>query len=644
MSNSLDFTRLSNLVDAVASRKFVAVAGTLTSSTGYLTGLVTTATTQATASAASATTSQASAADAASAAASSLTVLNRFTSTYLGIQATDPVRSSLGNDILVGAIYIRSSDGRVRFCNSLATNGTPIFADATVAADSASIVSAGRAYFLTLASTTLQTVASAVTFTGAVVGPLVTDWTSRQLVTAVDLQTRLTTSNSSLAAEVTRATAAETALGNSKVDKTGSTMTGALTITSNEASASLVILNNSSNRQYKINVTNDARWRLVDDTSNSERLYVTNTGVVVIPGSLTVVTAATITDLAINRTDGGDPGINFQQSAISRWQLRRSNSAGRLYIARMNSSGAYVDSPWYINETDGSIVQNGTTFNGGVNVRGATSVNANGAFLTLNNTSGVYDSAVIFSNANYTRWIVGRGAGADSFYINRYNDTGGYVGTPLFITGTDGAVSIQGPVINITGPVINTHYVQTPSVLTTSNGAGTNVKIGDDCWIGDVNIPNTVGFRGNQDATAGFVTFGNSGNTLGCNGGDGTLRYAGNPIYHSGNVASMCSSGSIDDGSGNTRWWRMGPDGFVIQGGRYRRNLGDGVNASITLLKPLSAPPLSGTPTPYDPSNTYNDVHVAFAGSTSTTVTFRAIRDDSGGGYVNFDWVCYGYA
>ena len=46
-----------------------------------------------------------------------------------------------------------------------------------------------------------------------------------------------------------------------------------------------------------------------------------------------------------------------------------------------------------------------------------------------------------------------------------------------------------------------------------SNGSGTNFKVGDDAWFGDINIANTVGLRGQQDATQGYIVFGNSNNT-----------------------------------------------------------------------------------------------------------------------------------
>ena len=61
----------------------------------------------------------------------------------------------------------------------------------------------------------------------------------------------------------------------------------------------------------------------------------------------------------------------------------------------------------------------------------------------------------------------------------------------------------------------------------TTNGTGQNFKVGDDAWIGDINLANTLGIRGQQDATQGYIVFGNSnGQSLG-RSGTGALTYQG---------------------------------------------------------------------------------------------------------------------
>jgi len=71
-----------------------------------------------------------------------------------------------------------------------------------------------------------------------------------------------------------------------------------------------------------------------------------------------------------------------------------------------------------------------------------------------------------------------------------------------------------------------------------SNGDGQAISIGDDAWIGDANMTNTAVVRGQNNPNAGYIAFGNTFAGLGCNPDDGTLRYAGNPLWHAGNDGS----------------------------------------------------------------------------------------------------------
>jgi hypothetical protein len=67
----------------------------------------------------------------------------------------------------------------------------------------------------------------------------------------------------------------------------------------------------------------------------------------------------------------------------------------------------------------------------------------------------------------------------------------------------DGAVS----------PVFN--FVTASNFTSTANGTGNNFKIGDDAYIGDVNVSNTLGIKGIQDATQGYIKFGTTGPLFG---------------------------------------------------------------------------------------------------------------------------------
>ena len=127
---------------------------------------------------------------------------------------------------------------------------------------------------------------------------------------------------------------------------------------------------------------------------------------------------------------------------------------------------------------------------------------------------------------------------ADSVALGT-DTTGNYVadltaGTGVTISGTAGEG--WSPTVAI-GQAIGTG--DSPSfdkVLSTNNGNGTNFKVGDDVWLGDVNQADTMSIRGQQNAANGYIVFGNADTTakLG-RAGSGPLTYAGNTVWHAGN-------------------------------------------------------------------------------------------------------------
>jgi hypothetical protein len=77
------------------------------------------------------------------------------------------------------------------------------------------------------------------------------------------------------------------------------------------------------------------------------------------------------------------------------------------------------------------------------------------------------------------------------------------------------------------------------TVSATNNGNGTNFKIGDDVWLGDINVSNTFQVKGQQDVTKGYIQFG-SGSSMPKIGGSGTnhLNIANIPTY-ANNAAAL---------------------------------------------------------------------------------------------------------
>ena len=66
------------------------------------------------------------------------------------------------------------------------------------------------------------------------------------------------------------------------------------------------------------------------------------------------------------------------------------------------------------------------------------------------------------------------------------------------------------------------------TVHATSNSDGQNFKVGDDVWIGDIDVANTVNIKGVEDPSQGYISFGN-------NWGDGetytNIGFDGSDLY-----------------------------------------------------------------------------------------------------------------
>ena len=77
------------------------------------------------------------------------------------------------------------------------------------------------------------------------------------------------------------------------------------------------------------------------------------------------------------------------------------------------------------------------------------------------------------------------------------------------------------------------------TVQATINGTGTNFKVGDDVYIGDINISNHMQVAGVQDITKGYIQFG-SGSSMPTIGGSGAnhLNIKNIPAYAS-NAAAL---------------------------------------------------------------------------------------------------------
>jgi hypothetical protein len=107
-------------------------------------------------------------------------------------------------------------------------------------------------------------------------------------------------------------------------------------------------------------------------------------------------------------------------------------------------------------------------------------------------------------------------------------------GTGVSVNATTGAVTVS-----IGQSVATSATPSFDKVFLTNNGSGTNLKVGDDVWIGDVNAANTLGVIGQQDNTSGYIAFGSDWATKLGRTGSGDLTWGGNRIWTAANLTNL---------------------------------------------------------------------------------------------------------
>lgn len=107
-----------------------------------------------------------------------------------------------------------------------------------------------------------------------------------------------------------------------------------------------------------------------------------------------------------------------------------------------------------------------------------------------------------------------------------------------------------------TGPAGNASSTDTYDKLyVTNNGNGTNVKIGDDAWIGDVNSANTISVKGVEDASKGGIVFGNGlSEEVSSDGSNLNLEAENDIILYPGSNYGYIGAPELDGGNRIATW------------------------------------------------------------------------------------------
>ena len=157
--------------------------------------------------------------------------------------------------------------------------------------------------------------------------------------------------------------------------------------------------------------------------------------------------------------------------------------------------------------------------------------------LVANGTAGT-SGQVLKTNGTTAYWDTAGGT------VTSVATANGLSGGPITTTGTLGVVTGSTLTVNSTGIHVNS-ALSIDQVFTSNNGAGTNVRIGDDAWFGDVNVADTVRIMGQQSANNGYIVFGNADNSIKLGrAGAGPLTWNGDFTTTGSSNATTLSVGS----------------------------------------------------------------------------------------------------
>lgn len=174
------------------------------------------------------------------------------------------------------------------------------------------------------------------------------------------------------------------------------------------------------------------------------------------------------------------------------------------------------------------------------------------------------------------------------------------VGTDLFATSSDSTArdwassafaKANAALPNTSGVTFNgnltvSQNLSADRIFSTNNGNGENFKVGDDLWIGDTNLADTVRIKGQQNASRAYILFGdNDGIALGRQGSN-ALTYGANTIWHAGNdgAGSTLDADLLDGQHGSYYGIATDVTAAFAQANTARTVVNDTVNATRYLM------------------------------------------------------------
>ncbi len=150
---------------------------------------------------------------------------------------------------------------------------------------------------------------------------------------------------------------------------------------------------------------------------------------------------------------------------------------------------------------------------------------ANGSVAVSISTIGTITATKFSGDGSLLTGITASGAG---IVIQNQGSNVGTAGTINFSTNLTASFSSGTATISLSNNPSISGILTANQVYTSNNGNGQNVRIGDDFWLGDVNVADTTRFSGAQDSTRAFIIFGSSDAVSLGRTGTGPLYYGGN--------------------------------------------------------------------------------------------------------------------
>lgn len=121
--------------------------------------------------------------------------------------------------------------------------------------------------------------------------------------------------------------------------------------------------------------------------------------------------------------------------------------------------------------------------------------------------------------------------------VNTTTVYGNLVGNVTGVIGATTPNTATFTSVTINNNLVATGNITADIVMSTNNGAGENFKVGDDIWIGDINISDTMQLKGVADSANAYIVFGDSNSNALGRSGTGPLTYAGD-FTATGNVTA----------------------------------------------------------------------------------------------------------